>query len=156
VHVRSYLGKAARFIVSEHGIEINPKKISTIIDMELVKKLKGAHRLTLCLAMLNRFISRLEERGMPLYMLLKKSKHFEWTQETLDWLKSFLTMLLVLTFPSKGETLLLYTATTPHTVSAALVVEQEEESMPSKPLSGYRGSGAPGPTCQLKALVWFW
>jgi hypothetical protein len=65
-------------------------------------------------------------------------------------------MLLVLTFPSKEETLLLYTTTTPHTISAALVVEQEEEGVPSKPSSGYRGSRAPRPACQLNALVWFW
>lgn len=38
-----------------------------------------------------------------------------------------LTTPLVLTSPSVGETLLLYTATTPHTISVALVVECEEE-----------------------------
>jgi hypothetical protein len=36
-------------------------------------------------------------------------------------------MLLVLTSPSMGETLLLYTAATLHTVSVALVVECEKE-----------------------------
>ena len=33
----------------------------------------------------------------------------------------------VLTSPSTGDTLLLYTAATPHTVSVAMVVEREEE-----------------------------
>ena len=67
---------------------------------------------------------------MPLYKLLKKSDHFEWTQEALEALarlKDFLTTPSVLTSPSAGETLLLYTATTPHTISVALVVEHEEE-----------------------------
>ena len=42
-------------------------------------------------------------------------------------MKDFLTTPLVLTSPSAGETLLLYTAAMPHTVSVALVVEREEE-----------------------------
>ena len=38
-----------------------------------------------------------------------------------------LTTPPVLTSPSEGETLLLYTAATPHAVSSTLVVEREEE-----------------------------
>ena len=57
VPARKLLG----FIVSEHGIEINPEKICTIKDMEPVKNLKGAQRLTGCLAVLSRFISHLGE-----------------------------------------------------------------------------------------------
>ena len=73
--------KLLGFIVFKRGIKINPEKISTIMDMELVKNLKGAQRLIGCLATLNHFISYLREQGMPLYKLLKKSYHFEWTQE---------------------------------------------------------------------------
>ena len=40
------VNKLLGFIVSKHGIKANPEKISTIMDMELVKKLKGAQRLT--------------------------------------------------------------------------------------------------------------
>ena len=100
------------------------------MDMEPVKNLKGAQRLTGCLGVLNHFISRLGEQGMPLYKLLKKSEHFEWTQEAqeaLARLKDFLTTPLVLTSPSVGETLLLYCAAILHTISMAMVVEREEE-----------------------------
>ena len=38
VPARKLLG----FIVAEHGIEINPEKISAVKDMEPVKNLKGA------------------------------------------------------------------------------------------------------------------
>lgn len=38
------------FIVSKHNIEANSKYISAIMNMELVKTLKGARRLTGCLA----------------------------------------------------------------------------------------------------------
>ena len=65
---------------------------------------------------------------MLLYKLLKKSECFEWMQEAQDALtrlKDLLTTPLVLTSPTKGETLLLYTATTPHNISLALVVERK-------------------------------
>lgn len=129
------LGKLLGFIASEHGIEINPEIISTIMDMEPVNNLKGAQRLTGCLADLSRFVSWLKERGMPLYKLLKKSERFMWTQEAqeaFDRLKSFLTTPPVLTSPSVGETLLLYTTGTTCIVSVALVVEQEEEGQSLK------------------------
>ena len=61
------VGKLLGFIISEHGIKINPKKITRINDMEPIKDLKGAQRLTGCLAALSRFISCLRERDMPLY-----------------------------------------------------------------------------------------
>ena len=38
-------------------------------------------KLTCCLAALSRFISRLGEKALPLYRLMKKSDKFEWTDE---------------------------------------------------------------------------
>ena len=69
------------FIVSEHGIEVNPEKISSITRMGLIQNIKGVQRVTGCLAMLSHFISCLGERGLPLYRLLKKANYFEWTPE---------------------------------------------------------------------------
>jgi hypothetical protein len=46
------------------------------------------------MAALSRFISRLGEKGLPFYKLLKKVDKFQWTseaQEALDALKKFLT-----------------------------------------------------------------
>jgi hypothetical protein len=42
------------------------------MNMELIKNLKGARELTGCLMVLSYFILRLDERGLPLYKLLKK------------------------------------------------------------------------------------
>ena len=66
----------------------------------------------------------------PLYHLLKKAVHFEWTskaQEALDMVKLLLTRAPILVPPMNGESLLLYIAATTQVVSAALVVEREEE-----------------------------
>ena len=69
-------GKLLGYIMSECGIEANPKKIVAISNMGPIHNVKGIQRLTDCLASLSRFISWLGEQGMPLYMLLKKTDAF--------------------------------------------------------------------------------
>jgi hypothetical protein len=59
------------------------------------------------MAALSRFISRLGERGMPFYKLLKKVDRFQWTaeaQEALEALKKFLTTSPVLKPPRRATT----------------------------------------------------
>ena len=67
--------------MSECGIEANPKKITAISNMGPIHNINGVQRLTGCLAALSRFISRLDERGMLLYKLLKKTDAFVWIEE---------------------------------------------------------------------------
>jgi hypothetical protein len=83
-----------------------------------------------CLAALNRFISRLGEKGLPLYRLLKKHERFSWTveaQEALDKLKETLAHAPILMPPQGGEPLYLYITATTQAVSAIIVVERTEE-----------------------------
>jgi hypothetical protein len=83
-----------------------------------------------CLAALSRFISRLGERGLPLYRLLRKTECFTWTpeaEEALGNLKALLTNAPILVPPAAGEALLIYVAATTQVVSAAIVVERREE-----------------------------
>jgi hypothetical protein len=69
-------GMLLGFIVSERGIEANPEKIAAITNMGPIKDLKGVQRVMGCLAALSRFISRLGEKGLPLYRLLRKAERF--------------------------------------------------------------------------------
>jgi hypothetical protein len=46
-----------------------------------IRDLKGLQKVLGCLVTLSRFISRLGEKGLPLYRLLKKHEHFSWTVE---------------------------------------------------------------------------
>jgi hypothetical protein len=122
-------GMLLGFVMSERSIEANPEKISTIMDMGLIKNLKGVQRVTSCLAALSRFIVRFGERSLPLYKLMKKSDHFTWTpeaQEALDSLKNMLKSPPILTAPTSEEPMLLYISATTQVVSAVLVVEREE------------------------------
>jgi hypothetical protein len=82
------------------------------------------------MAALNRFISRLGERGLPFFKLLKCQDKFQWTEEAeqaLQDLKQHLQSPLVLIAPLPGENLLLYIAATTHVISSAIVVERSEE-----------------------------
>jgi hypothetical protein len=114
------------FIVSNRGIEANPVKITAITDMEAPATIKDMQKLTGCMAALNRFISRLGERGRPFFKLLKRQDKFQWTEEAeraLQDLKHHLQSPPILTAPLPGEDLLLYIAATTHVVSSAIVVE---------------------------------
>jgi hypothetical protein len=118
------------FIVSKRGIEANPEKIAAITNMGPFKDLKGVQRVMGCLAALSRFISRLGEKGLPLYRLLRKAECFTWTpeaEETLGNHKALLTNTPILVPPAAGEALLIYVAATTQVVSVAIIVERREE-----------------------------
>jgi hypothetical protein len=132
VPTRKQLG----FIISHWGIEANLEKIEAIMRMEPPRSQKKVQRLTRCMAALSRFISRLDEKGMSFYKLLKKVDKFQWTteaQEALEALKKFLTTPPVLKPPRRAtsdqpvEDLLLYISCMTHMVSTMLVVERAEE-----------------------------
>jgi hypothetical protein len=123
-------GMLLGYIVSQRGIEANPEKVAALERMGPIRDLKGVQKLLGCLAALSRFISRLSEKGLPLYRLLKKHEKFSWTveaQEALDKLKASLTSAPILTPPQDGEPLYLYVAATTQVVSAVVVVERAEE-----------------------------
>jgi hypothetical protein len=123
-------GMLLGFIVSERGIEANPKKIAAITNMGPIKDLKGVQRVMGCLSALSRFISHLGEKGLPLYRLLRKAERFTWTpeaEEALGNLKALLSNAPILVPPAAGEALLIYVAATTQVVSAAVVVERREE-----------------------------
>src|SRR5436190_9669206 len=101
-------GKLLGFLVSNRGIEANPDKIRAIERMRPPTKLKDVQRLAGCMVALGRFISRLGERGLPLFKLLKKVDRFEWKQEAeraLEDLKEYLSSPPVLTAPLPEEPL---------------------------------------------------
>jgi hypothetical protein len=49
--------------------------------MEKPTNLKGIQRLTGRLAALGRFVSKLGEKALPFYQLLKEGEKFEWNDE---------------------------------------------------------------------------
>jgi hypothetical protein len=98
--------------------------------MKAPKCIKEVQKLTGCMAVLNRFISKLGEWVLPFFKLLKHQQKFAWTLEAdqaLAQLKDFFSKPPVLTAPRNKEQLLLYLAATTHVVSTAIVVERQED-----------------------------
>jgi hypothetical protein len=116
-------------IVSRDGICPNPTKVTAVLDMQPPKNIKDIQKLTGCMATLIRFISRLGDKGLSFFKLLKASEKFVWSKEAdaaFTQLKKFLTSPPVLTAPQKDDVLFLYVAATDRVVSTVIVVEREE------------------------------
>jgi hypothetical protein len=94
-------------------------------------KLHDVQKLAGRVAALSRFITRLGEKALPFYALMKKSDNkFEWTEEAdtaFAQLKKMLSTPSVLVAPKEKEPLLLYIAATHQVVRTVLVVERSKE-----------------------------
>jgi hypothetical protein len=120
-------GKLLGFLVSHWGIEANPEKIKAIEAMRPPAQIKDVQKLMGSLAALSHFISRLAERALPFFKLLRKSNPFSWTEEAepaFQELKQHLVSLPILVAPELGEPLYLYIAAATEAVSMVLVVER--------------------------------
>jgi hypothetical protein len=120
-------GKLLGFLVLHQGIEANPEKIKEIKTMRPPARIKDVQKLTGSLATLSRFISRLAERALPFFKLLRKSDPFSWTEEAeraFQELKQHLLSLPILVAPEPGEPLYLYIAAATEVVSMVLVAER--------------------------------
>jgi hypothetical protein len=138
-------GKLLGFLVSHRGIEANPKKIKAIEAMRPPARIKDVQKLMGSLAALSSFISRLAERALPFFKLLRKSGPFSWTEEAeqaFQELKQHLVSLPLLVAPEPGEPLYLYIAAVAEAVSMVLVVERTtqegQEPEGSGPAAGVR------------------
>lgn len=98
--------------------------------------LKEMQKLTGCVTSLGCFISKLGERALPFFKLMKRKGPFEWTPEVdmvFQDLKRYLTSSPVMVAPRPLEPLVLYLIATPHSASVALVAIREERQAKSLP-----------------------
>ena len=98
--------------------------------MNKPRNLKDVQKFTSCLASLSRFLSRLGEKAIPLYQLMKKMDKFIWTpkaDEAFKELKRMLSTAPVLAAPIEKEPMMLYIAATTRVISIVMVVELPEK-----------------------------
>jgi hypothetical protein len=138
-------GKLLGFLVSYRGIKANPEKIRAIEAMRPPARVKDVQKLTGSLAALSCFISRLAERALPFFKLMRKSGPFSWTEEAeqaFQELKQHLVSLPILVASELEEPLYLYIAAAAEAVSMVLVVErpapESQEPKDSGPAVGVR------------------
>ncbi|XP_024016289.1 uncharacterized protein LOC112089766 [Eutrema salsugineum] len=121
-------GEFLGYIVTERGIEANPKQISAVLDLPSPTSKREVQKLTGRIAALNRFISRSTDKCLPFYQLLRGNKHHTWSAECEDafkQLKTYLSTPPILAKPENGEMLFLYIA-----ISAFSVVTSARKLRP--------------------------
>jgi hypothetical protein len=124
-------GKLLRSMVSSRGIDANPKKVEAIDKLQPPRTRKEIQKLADMMAVLSRFISKLGERGMSFYKLLRKADGFQWDDQAATVfveLKQYLKSLPTLVPPKPDDVLLLYVAATDMVVSTSIIVERPEAS----------------------------
>ncbi|XP_073129118.1 uncharacterized protein [Henckelia pumila] len=117
-------GKFLGYMVTRRGIEANPEKFQAIISMSSPRNVQEVQRLTGRITALARFISRSADKSLSFFKALRKTKNFEWNEESekaFQDLKTYLKQLPVLNKPIPGEELFLYLAVTPRAASSVLV-----------------------------------
>ena len=93
--------QAAGFPSVPQGIEANPEKVKAIEDMSPPQTLKEMQKLAGRVTALGRFISKLGERALPFFKLMKKKGPFKWTLDAdrVKDLKRYLTSPGVMVAP---------------------------------------------------------
>ncbi|XP_019089100.1 PREDICTED: uncharacterized protein LOC109127941 [Camelina sativa] len=127
-------GEFLGYIVTERGIEANPRQINAFLSMSSPRTLREVQRLNGRIVALNRFIYRSTDKCLPFYQLLRKGgKNFLWDakcKEAFAQLKAYLSEPPVLAKPEFGEPLFLYVAVSDSAVSGVLVREERGEQGP--------------------------
>ncbi|GKV05833.1 hypothetical protein SLEP1_g17797 [Rubroshorea leprosula] len=135
-------GNFLGFMVSRRGIEVNPKKIKAVAEMEPPKSVKDVQRLTGRVAALHRFISKSADKCLPFFKIMRlaaqkdesgKQKKFEWNpecQDSFDELKSYLSSPPLLTKAEDGEILYLYLGISDEAISSVLIKEEGKQQKP--------------------------
>ena len=118
-------GKFLGFMVSQRGIEVNPKKVRAILVLEPPRTVKAVQSLNEKVAALNRFVSKATDKCLPFFRVLRK--YFEWMdecQKAFEDLKKYLSSPPLLSSSMPGKELYLYIAVSQAAVSATLVRDE--------------------------------
>jgi hypothetical protein len=121
-------GKVFGCLVSTKGIAASPDKIRAIIQMQPLHTRKEVQKLIGRVAALNIFITKLAEKSLPFFSILRSSAKVNWgaeQQQAFDDLKHYLEHLPTLSSPKQGQPLILYISAMHSVVSRAMVVEKE-------------------------------
>ncbi|GAB2280337.1 hypothetical protein Dimus_039401 [Dionaea muscipula] len=97
------------------------------------RNVREVQQLTGKMVALNRFLSKLGDKGLPFFKILRNTKKFDWTEEcqkAFEDLKTYLASLSLLTKSVPGETLFIYLAVTEAAVSSVLLREDEGVQKP--------------------------
>jgi hypothetical protein len=129
------LGRFLGFIVHEHGIQSNPKKIESNRKVGEPVCKKDVQKLFGMINYLHHFISILAGRVEPLLPLLwlKLEEEFTWgakQQEAFEKIKEYLVSPLVLRAPKAGNPFKMYITAQELVIGAVLLQEEDGKESP--------------------------
>ena len=75
-------GKFLGFLVTKRGIEANLSQIQALLMMSSPKSIHDVQYLIGQVATLNKFISKLANKYLLFFKILRKNKAFEWINES--------------------------------------------------------------------------
>jgi hypothetical protein len=123
--------------------------------MTLPRTVKEVQSLTERVATLNRFVSRVIDKCLPFFKMLKRA--FTWTnecQKSFEELKKYLTSPPLFSPSKQGEHLSLYLAVSPTAVSSALIREENGVQLPVYYTNkAFQGAKERYPTMEKLALA---
>ncbi|PKI70847.1 hypothetical protein CRG98_008738 [Punica granatum] len=123
-------GKLLGFVVSEHGIEVDPDKVKAIMELPPPSTVREVRGFLGWLNYIARFIANLKDKCRPLFHLLRKNAAIKWEEEcqkAFDTIKAFLVQLPVLVPLIPDRPLVLYLTVCQQSLGCML--GQEDESM---------------------------
>ncbi|GKD26614.1 reverse transcriptase domain-containing protein, partial [Tanacetum coccineum] len=118
------------FTINPKGIKPCPDKTKVILQLPSPQTIKEVQSLNGKLASLNRFLSKLTKKSLPLFKTLKKcikKSDFHWTPEAeqaFKQLNQHLSKLPLLVAPKLKEELIVYLSATHGAISAVLMTER--------------------------------
>nr|KAJ0203527.1 hypothetical protein LSAT_V11C500233290 [Lactuca sativa] len=124
-------GQFLGYCVTKEGIQSSPTKINELKETPSPCTLRDTQGLNAKQTTLSQFISKLDEKAMPLINTLKgciEKNNFRWTTEAksaLQKIKMAIHTLRILASLIPGEKLQVYLSTSKDTISSVLVVERQ-------------------------------
>ena len=119
--------KFLKFMVSQRGIEANPKKVRAILKMSSPKTIKEVQSLMGKVVAFNRFVSKATNKRLSFFKTLKRASM--WTDEC-EAAKALLRQPPLLSLSKEGEDLFLYLPVSTTAVRAALIREENKIQLP--------------------------
>lgn len=117
------------FYLTERGIEANPNKCQTFMEIPTPHSRKCIQTLNEMLIALSIFVAKSAQHALSFFKLLRNETKFEWTdvcEASLKHIKETLSAPPVLSRPNQGKVLYLYLSVSSDAVSAVLVRETSE------------------------------
>nr|GEV91146.1 reverse transcriptase domain-containing protein [Tanacetum cinerariifolium] len=133
---RNTKGMFIGYMINPEGIKPCPDKTEAVLQLPSPRIIKKVQGLNGKLASLNRFISKLAEKSLPLFKTLKKcikKSYFHWTldaKQAFKQQKQHLARLPILVAPKPKEELIMYLSASYGAISAVLMTERDTVQTP--------------------------